>query len=224
MVPTAPDILAAQLSSISEDCRPDAIKVGMLASLENGRIVSNFIRDNALDIPIVVDPVMKASVGGNLSEDADAMADFYMNELCQYATVVTPNLEEIEKFGCNAGDMKESARALLGKLRCKAVVVKGGHSKGDIITDVLATRDNCGDVIFGTVTASRINCNNLHGTGCFFSSLMAAELAKGYDIHDAFLTSSWLMKSIISESRGYSLGESDYGPLNLFNYTTKPIS
>lgn len=213
-----PQTVAGQIKSVFDDCHPMAVKIGMLGSIENGMAVADFLREHAEGIPIVVDPVMKASAGGNLTRQIDEITEFYVNELCPLATIVTPNLGEAISLGGNGANQLELATSLLDVLKCKAIVLKGGHAKGNLLTDVLAMRTNCGCLEMKSISASKVDCHNLHGTGCTYSSILAAELAKGQSIEEAFQTASWLLKGFISESSGYSLGNSNYGPLNLFNY------
>lgn len=210
--------VVSQIEAVFEDVRPDAIKIGMIGSLDNGIAIADFLKTKARGIPVVIDPVMKATAGGNLSADIADMASFYACTLSPLATVVTPNLNEAKIFGCYNEDPADAAKALLHKLRCTAVVLKDGHSEKNIITDVLAFSDGKGDVTVDRVSASKIECNNLHGTGCSYSSILAAELAKGISIKEAFRIASTDMKAIISRSGGYSLGQSPYGPLNMFDY------
>lgn len=220
MIVTKPSAVIGQMKAIFEDSPPMAIKIGMIGSLENGRAIATFLKEYCRDIAIVIDPVMKASAGGTLSADKDHIIGFYVNDLFPLATIVTPNLEEAECFGAYKGDEAAKATLLLKKFKCRGVVLKGGHSAGNLITDTLAEYAADDVIVMHSVTASRENCRNLHGTGCTFSSILAAELAKGSNISEAFRTASWTLKGIISDSSGYSLGNSGYGPLNLFNYRT----
>ena len=220
MVVMPQHIVVGQIMAVFQDAIPSAIKIGMVGSLENGIAIARCLKEYAATIPIVIDPVMKASSGGNLSASIETMVDFYKEELCPMATVVTPNLDEAGIFGASGDSQSEQAIFLLDILNCKAVVLKGGHSDNDAITDVLAIRLEHNDTVTDTVTSPKIDCRNLHGTGCTFSSLMAADMAKGFSIKDAFRSASLTMKDIIAKSSGYSLGCSEYGPLNLFNYHT----
>ncbi len=217
----SPDMVEKQMMSVFEDTNPNAIKIGMLGSLENGKTVVEFIKKYGAGIPVVIDPVMKATSGGDLVEYNSAMKTFYMSELFPLATVVTPNLEEI-RFFVPEDDItyKEIAASFLNNCSCHAVILKGGHSEEDLITDLLAFTDYSGHISFREVTTSRMKCNNLHGTGCVYSSIIASEIAKGKPLTEAFQITSFLMKSFIAESSGYRLGKSEYGPLNLFNYQT----
>ncbi len=222
IVEVNPESVIRQLECVFEESAPQAIKIGMLGSLEIGETVVAFLRDNAANIPIVVDPVMSATAGGNLTPNSKDIVSFYTDELSPVSTIVTPNIPEAERFGCLRDNPDDTAMALLYRLNCMAVVLKGGHSDGELLSDILAVKNQDGKNSIERVTASRIECHNLHGTGCTFSSMLAAELAKGNSITDAFHTSSWKMKTLIADSRGYSLGHSRYGPLNMFDYATRP--
>lgn len=218
MIVMSPETVISQMKSIFADSRPMAIKIGMLGSIDVGMAVAKFLKDYCGGIPIVIDPVIKASAGGNLTTEAEAMADFYKSELSPLASIVTPNLNEAKEFGVSDKMQEDIAIELLNTLKCRSVTLKGGHSEGDFITDTLAFHNEKGQVGVLALSASKIECRNLHGTGCTYSSILAAQLAKGSSIEEAFATAFWLMKGLISASSGYTLGDSAYGPLNLFNY------
>ena len=194
-----PHILKAQLDCISEDLIPDGIKIGIVGSVENAIVISEYIKNLDKAIPIVVDPVLSVSAAGESFENHFDLIDSYKNWIFPYATVITPNLQEWE----NINELK---------LNC-AVVVKGGHSLNDEIEDLLITpKDNY------KISHSRIQCLNLHGTGCVFSSFLACYLALGYDIPESFKLTSDKMNKIIRRSIDYSLGNSLNGPLNINEY------
>lgn len=226
--PVPPSILEAQLNDILEDVRPDAIKIGMLGSCENGETIARVLK-NYRGIPVVIDPVMSSSAGGDLNSSTGQILELYLSKLFPIATVVTPNLIESELFlkqttaKGGADSIEEFAGSLLRLFRSEAVVLKGGHSSGDILTDTLAYRSESGIVRFKTFCSRRISCKNLHGTGCVYSSLLASELAKGRDLSRAFTNASAMIKEFISDSTGYDFGSSDYGPLNTNDYSTKHI-
>lgn len=68
--------------------------------------------------------------------------------------------------------METAAKKIL-TMGCKAVVVKGGHAIGDA-SDILYD----GKTIYH-FNSSKIDTKNTHGTGCTFSSAIAAQLATG---------------------------------------------
>ncbi|PJI94299.1 bifunctional hydroxymethylpyrimidine kinase/phosphomethylpyrimidine kinase [Luteimicrobium subarcticum] len=108
-----PDVLADQLDAVSGDVALDAVKIGMLGSAENGRVVAAWLdRLRAADVPasagpgtvtgrpfVVLDPVLGASVGGArggaLSRDPAAETLAGLRDVAARADVVTPNLAEL---------------------------------------------------------------------------------------------------------------------------------
>lgn len=223
----SPEDISAQLDSIISEVRPDAIKLGMIGTSENALIIGNFLKTIADTIPIVVDPVMKSSVGGILSESSQKLQDIYLRNIIPFATVVTPNLIEAALFmGKDIEDLiKEKpdriTSDLLDLFGSKSVILKGGHFPSDKFYDTMAIRSTPIEIIkFKQV---RKDTPNLHGTGCAFASLIGSELAKGVPVKKAFLTTSSLMRSYITESEDYTLGNSCYGPLNIFDYNKKEV-
>ena len=220
--PVTSEILEQQINAVINEVMPDAVKIGMLGSLENAGVVSEFIRNLFGEIPVVVDPVMKASSGGNLSEESEIIIDFYGQNIFPFATVVTPNLKEATQFLETSGlknitNPIEIAITLLRLWNTNAVALKGGHSENEEVTDILADYFDS-SVVVAKTTHPRIECKNLHGTGCVYASLLASFLALGFPLQDAFMKTSKKIFEIISASCNYSLGNSAYGPLNINNY------
>lgn len=217
------DVVYSQLSAVFAEAKPDAIKIGMIGSLEIGQVVVRFIKKHANDIPIVVDPVMSATSGGNLNSNINEFADFYTNDLLPIVSVATPNLKEAGIFlRRNLSDVDENtASQLLTLFKCNAVALKGGHCVGNEISDILATATPHGRHVFKTIKTARMDCDNLHGTGCTFASLLASQLAKGKPIQDAFENTGNMIRSFIKQSTGHILGHSSYGPLNTLGFSTQ---
>ena len=199
------DFLAKQISAVFTDIRPDAVKIGMVAS-------SSLISTIATQLKvydaknIVVDPVMVATSGARLiNEDA---VDTLKKELLPIATVVTPNIPEAEILSNttikNAEDMIESAKIINKKYNC-SVLLKGGHSINDA-NDLLYE-----DGVATWFNGKRINNPNTHGTGCTLSSAIASNLAKNYSLKESVKRA----KDYISCALSYmlDLGKGS-GPMN----------
>ena len=74
---------------------------------------------------------------------------------------------------------------------CKGIVVKGGHHIGNAV-DVLFDGKE-----FYHFETERINTKNTHGTGCTFSSAIAANLANGLSVAEAVKNAkSYVTKAI----------------------------
>lgn len=183
--PTRADILTQQLSTACKGVVPDAIKIGMVATQANVRAIIWFL-NHTRSPHVVIDPVLHSSTGTPLLE-AKALA-IYRQQLLPLATVVTPNLMEAQVLAGmqvnTVETMTTAARTIHGETlklrggveRPLSVVVKGGHLEGDAI-DVLYDGERV-----RTFEAPRIEGRSPRGTGCRFSSAIAARLALGDDI------------------------------------------
>ena len=177
------DMLGAQIDAVVEDIGVDAIKIGMLHSADTVRAVASAIdRHRLARIPIVLDPVMVATSGAVLIDDA--AIDVLVRELFSRATVITPNLDEASLLVGHPIADEAGLEAAAGRLLergANAVLLKGGHLEGSTVSDLLVVRD-AGP---RWMRAPRIATLNTHGTGCTLSSAIAAHLALGSSLIDA---------------------------------------
>lgn len=172
-------IIAAQLAAAFADTPPGAIKIGMLGSEAIVNTVARAL--NPWRIPIVLDPVLKASSGGTLL-DAGGVAALKKSLMLQ-AALVTPNLIEAAALTGSrrlftAFKTAEQAR-LLQSLGAQAVLIKGGHATGDI----------CVDHLFCATGSHQFSAKRLHhsprGTGCTLATAIACQLAMGLPLASA---------------------------------------
>ena len=187
--------VANQLLSVLEDVKLDAVKTGMLYSADIVKTVSTHLR--GVRAPIVVDPVMAATTGGELH--VEGFAEALMSRLLPMAALVTPNIPEAERLsGVKVKDersAKRAAREIMG-LGPDAVLVKGGHLKGPDAADFL-----CWDGRIIKVISPRLDVE-VHGTGCAFASLIAGNLALGLELEDAVRTSkSMIFKAVLAREK-----------------------
>lgn len=206
--PVPSTFLVKQLKAIFEDIRIDAVKIGMLGTLDNVVAVSHFLEE--ANIPnVVLDPVLVSTSGWSLlEEDAIRLMKETLFKLC---TIVTPNLMEASVLtGMKVADvnsMKEAANDIYTKTGVQNVLIKGGHLEGKA-TDILFDGKK-----FEIYEAPK-GPKPAHGTGCTLSSAIAAGLARGFD-----------MKTSVSKAKDFVLkgiksGFEDIGkgspPLNHF--------
>jgi len=173
------EFVAEQLRTVFADIRVDAAKTGMLKSAEIVRAVALGTRA-PLAGRLVVDPVMVATSGDRLIDD-DAVAALTA-DLFPLAAVVTPNREETEVLAGGPVDgldaARDAAREVLGT-GAGAVLVKGLADGGDLV-DLLVTESGEREY-----RRPRLDVGETHGTGCTFSSAIAAGLARGLDLETA---------------------------------------
>ena len=179
IVTVEPEFLAAQIDAVFEDIRPDAVKIGMVASAELICTIAKRLKFYKAE-HIVVDPVMVATSGSRLLQSEAVTA--LVEELLPLATLVTPNIPEAEVLSGKSIESKEDmlgAARYIGKNYGCAVLLKGGHSINDA-NDLLYANGEC-----RWFEGKRIENPNTHGTGCTLSSAIAANLAKGFSLEDS---------------------------------------
>ncbi|MBA4372401.1 MAG: bifunctional hydroxymethylpyrimidine kinase/phosphomethylpyrimidine kinase [Thermodesulfovibrio sp.] len=169
--PVASAFLRRQLTVLFEDLEPHALKTGMLQSRANVAVVSEIIKKYRLG-NVVVDPVLLSSTGRRLAEKGTEA--LVRNKLLPVATVVTPNMHEASVLaGIEVKDLEDMKRAavILHELGAESVIVTGGHLEGTAV-----------DIFYNgeyTLLKGRKVPGEFHGTGCRFSAVIAALLAKG---------------------------------------------
>jgi hydroxymethylpyrimidine/phosphomethylpyrimidine kinase len=196
--------LALQISLALADPGADVVKTGMLGDSATIDLVCDVLPPG---LPLVVDPVMVAKGGFSLL--ASSSLETMKRRLLPLATLLTPNIPEAEAL-CgmailNRAGMVAAADRLL-RLGPAAVLLKGGHMKGETVADLLVTRN--GAEIF---ERKRIDTRHTHGTGCTLASAVAAGLAQGMALREAVLLAGDFVQAAIAGAPGFGVG---HGPLN----------
>ena len=173
-------IVLAQLDAVFADFRIAAVKIGMLGSAANVRLVARWLRERGLR-NVVLDPVLAASSGKPLLEPAALAA--LRRELLPLAQLLTPNVPEAEKLLGrqihNRADLSVAAHELRA-LGPSAVLIKGGHlAAAAMVRDCFV--DDAGQLEF----THRRQKYSVRGTGCALASAVAANLALGLPLRDA---------------------------------------
>jgi len=206
--------LRAQLDALAEDSALAGVKIGMLGNRANAAAVAEFL-DKQKFAHVVLDPVSRPTTGTAELLDASGLK-FLREELLKRTTVITPNILEAELLtGMEVKDvnaMKAAGQKLL-EMGARAVVVTGGHLEKP--TDVLCEGTNV--EVFGS---DHVKSPNTHGSGCTFSSAVAAQLACGQQLREAvILAKAYVTKAI---EKSYAIGKGA-GPLNhLFRFHQEP--
>lgn len=201
-----PAMVAAQIDAVADDFSVRATKIGMLATSDIIRVVALALGRHHLG-SIILDPVMVAKGGDSLlAEDA---VTTLRQILLPRATLVTPNIPEAEVLTgrsiTSVADMRAAAVLLLSS-GVQAVVIKGGHLDGPAV-DVYA--DAHGVEEFSAV---RVDTMHTHGTGCTFSSAVAARVALGDPLKSAVRQAKAYVLRAIEQAPGLGSG---HGPLGL---------
>ncbi len=168
-----PKCLERQISAVLDDLNLAGIKVGLVCSKDQAKVIAKLIK--GLEIPKVVDPVIKATTGFKFSG-----RDVY-SILAEACDVVTPNADEASKLsGIEIEDSEsaeKAAKEIADRFGCSVVVTGGSLGGRDVVFDADTGKTF---VIEGKIVDAEI-----HGTGCVYSSALACYLAKGLGLQDA---------------------------------------
>jgi hydroxymethylpyrimidine/phosphomethylpyrimidine kinase len=207
--PVAAPFVAAQIDAVLCDLDVGCIKTGMLA---NAGIVEAVVRGvrKAQRRPLIVDPVMVATSGAMLL--APDAIDALKRELMPLATLITPNLPEAARLlGSREAASETEAAAQAKALRflgCGAVLLKGGHAKGETAVDYL-----CDGAGVERLVRPRIDTPHTHGTGCTLSAAIAALLAQGVGLMDAVTRAKAFVWQALEGGRAIGIGHGN-GPVD----------
>ncbi len=210
IVETPAGFIGKQMRLVLKDIGADAIKIGMVPSVEAIEAVHYTYREFAPEALIVLDPVMVAK-GGHPLIDREAIhmvrQHFLLN--CHIATPNIPEAEVLTGMEIHSlEDMKHAAEVMI-TLGCQRTLIKGGHFKdGDspMVYDVLF--DENGIEVFED---TRIDTPHTHGTGCTLASAIAVSLAQGMTLRDSIIRARAYVRQAILTAPGFGKG---HGPLN----------
>jgi hydroxymethylpyrimidine/phosphomethylpyrimidine kinase len=201
----SPELVVAQIDAVASDIGVDAAKTGMLANPEVVRAVAGAVARHGIE-SLVVDPVLATTRGEPLL--AAGGIEALRTDLIPLATLVTPNLAEAAALSGSAPihdeDGMAAAAETIGALGVGAVLVKGGHLRGDPL-DLLWIAGR-----LQILRGERIPTPHTHGTGCVLSAAVAARLARGEALEDAVEGARRYVRAAIAA--GMALG-SGRGPI-----------
>jgi len=208
IAPVDPEFVVEQVRLMHVDIGLDAIKIGMLHRLEVVNALADYF-DSCEELPpIVLDPVMIAKGGAALILN-DAQEAIIDRLIRRHASLITPNVPEAERLSGrkieDLDDMKAVASDLIA-MGPDAVLMKGGHMDGPVVTDILATPSG-----FIQFDHPRFDSRHTHGTGCTLSSAVATGLGQGLELHNAVERALRYVELAIEGAPGYGGG---HGPLN----------
>jgi hydroxymethylpyrimidine/phosphomethylpyrimidine kinase len=198
--PIPADMVIAQIEAVVSDIGVDAIKIGMIGSAESAEAVAD--RMEKLSVPIVFDPVMIATSGSVLADDATIAA---FGRLMQIAVVTTPNLPELQALGGEA--------SMPG-----ITLIKGGHGEDTKIIDRLIGRE--GEI--ARWEGDRIETTSTHGTGCTLASAIATGLGQDLSLEDAIGRARLFVRMALRGAPGLGGGHGPMGHQTVRNDALTP--
>lgn len=202
-----PAMVELQMEAIFTDIEVDAVKVGMVSSIDIIKTIAMGLKTYGVK-KVVVDTVMVSKSGSHLLRPESLKA--LINCLLPLTYVATPNLYEAQMLtgmGVETLPQMEQAAVQIHSMGAQYVVVKGGHRVEDA-TDVMYDGNQ-----FYHYPGQRISSKNTHGTGCTFSAAIAAYLAEGMQVADAVQKAKTYITGAIAHSLDIGKG---VGPTHHF--------
>lgn len=174
--PISEEYIEEQIDAVLDSYEVEFIKTGMLYSPEIIKLISKKV--NEYNLKAVVDPVMVATSGGDLTKED--LAEALNKYLLPQSILTTPNISEAEKLTGIEIRTEEDAIEACKKIKCNNLIT-GGHLDG------INTININGEIT--TIKQELIETDNLHGTGCNLSAAIVAYLAKGNTLEKSILKS-----------------------------------
>ena len=206
--PIPTEMILAQIEAIIGDLGVDAVKIGMVGGAFAAEQIAarlERLKGEQPGLPIVFDPVMAATSGSPLADDATVAA---FGRLMDVATLATPNLPELKRL-TSEEDPVSAALHLVGQHGC-AVLIKGGHEEGEALADALIETDN-----MTSWQGQRIDTTSTHGTGCTLASAIAFFLAGGSSLADAVARSREFVRVALHDPPNLGQGAGPIGQANV---------
>lgn len=183
--PVPASIVIAQIDAVLGDIGADAIKIGMIGAPETAHALADRLAE-LRDMPVIFDPVMVATSGAALADDATVAA---FERLIGLSLLATPNVPELERLTgmdiASVDALEEAGQRLARRFGC-AVLAKGGHlgpQPGDaepMVHDLLIRASGTSEYHM-----PRRDTPHTHGTGCTLASAIAAGVARGLPLDHA---------------------------------------
>ncbi len=198
-----------QLEAVLEDIVIDSVKIGMVHSTQIIECIAKILAKYKIK-KIILDPVMISKSGSYLLQSDSIQA--LKEDLIPLCSLITPNIPEAE---CLTGikiisleTQYEAGKSLL-QYGCD-VLIKGGHSSDHTtVKDIFISQDTEEKVI----AYPRIETLNTHGTGCTYSSAIAAYFAQEENLLNAVEKARFYLQGAIQSAKFQKIG-CGFGPVD----------
>ena len=124
-LPVNEEYIEEQIDSVMDSYEVEFIKTGMLYSPEIIKLVSKKVKQ--YNLKAVVDPVMVATSGGDLTKED--LADALNKYLLPQSILTTPNITEAEKLTGIKIKTSDDAIEACRNIKCNNIIT-GGHLDG----------------------------------------------------------------------------------------------
>jgi hydroxymethylpyrimidine/phosphomethylpyrimidine kinase len=181
LYPLPADQVREQAKAVLADMPIAAVKIGLLGSVEIIGVVANIVRQlssSTANLPIVLDPVLAAGGGAELS--SSDIRNAILSQLAPLTTLITPNSVEARRLAGDAVASLSQAADYLQRAGCQNTLITGAHEE---------TQDVINHLYMANGEQRCQNwprfANSYHGSGCTLASAISAHLAHGETVGEA---------------------------------------
>lgn len=203
--PVSSNLVIEQARAVLTDMPVGSIKIGMIGSVENVEAIHTLLKDYP-EIPVVLDPILRAGGGSHLSTDELQAA--MVELLFPLTTILTPNSEEARKLAPEADTLDACAQELMAA-GCELVLVTGTHENSHSVDNRLYGNRRLLEVF----SWERLP-HSYHGSGCTLASAIAGLLAHGLEPFTAISEAQEYTWEALKS--GYRIGMGQHLPNRLF--------
>jgi hydroxymethylpyrimidine kinase/phosphomethylpyrimidine kinase/thiamine-phosphate diphosphorylase len=184
-----------QIDVLEHEFRPQAIKTGMIATVEQALIIKKFLSKNP-DIFYICDPVTMSSSGNKLcKKDTEEAIE---KLLFPRANLLTPNYIEAQKISkCTSINVNILGKHILKAHSCQGVLIKGGHIPSETCVDTYMDETET----FSLISPKNKNKTNVHGTGCALSTAIIAKYVQNKNIKDSIIQAKQYITNQIDQAK-----------------------
>ncbi len=195
---TNASLLVEQARAVLEDMPIAAFKIGMIGSVENAEAIHTIIQEYNT-IPVILDPVLAAGGGSELS--SSKLIDAINNLIIPKSTLVTPNSVEAKRL-CSDADSLDACAQMIMDQGCEYVLITGGHEPGNtLINRLWHDRQQLESYEWQRQEGE------FHGTGCTLASACAGYIAHGANIESAVRDAQQYTWQAVSNARRLGMGQ-----------------
>ncbi|MDD5462623.1 MAG: hydroxymethylpyrimidine/phosphomethylpyrimidine kinase [Methylococcales bacterium] len=171
LIPQSPEAIISQANTVLDDIPVNAIKIGLIGHHETAIAIYAILKQHP-NIPVILDPVLAAGGGAELSNER--LIATIVDLLLPCTTVLTPNSEEARKLA-GLDELDECGLALLEQ-GCEYVLITGTHETTPSVCNQLFYDNRCWE----TYTWDRLPAS-YHGSGCTLAASISALIAHGLE-------------------------------------------
>jgi hydroxymethylpyrimidine/phosphomethylpyrimidine kinase len=171
-MPLDVDLITEQARAVLEDISVDAIKIGMLGSVEAAEAIHSILKDYG-NLPVIFDPVLVSGGGTPLSDDE--LIEAIRALIVPLCTIITPNSLEARQLCIEADNLDACAHELMD-MGANYVLIKGSHENTVKVINTIYGNNR---------VLERFEWERLpytyHGSGCTLAASLAGLVAQGVD-------------------------------------------